>query len=267
MILLAVDEDFRILRDVLQHDHAVRRLDLEHSAHPRGEEPEHQHPDGHRRPHPRRPPRRERRPVSPRSSVPSPGSRSGSPTEPRERSARPLSSARTTGPPSIRRRLGRRGDRFGHRPTRVRPTGLGDVRSRALEGRIRLLEERREGLGDLARRLEPAGRVLGHHLGDQGRQLGRHLGADEVQRVGVAGDVGLVDVVERVRLERRAAGQEVIEGAAEAVDVGPDVGALGVEDLFGGDEVGGAEGLPLAGQTAVDLLLAGRPWPGRSRAP
>ena len=43
----------------------------------------------------------------------------------------------------------------------------------------------------------------------------------------------------------------------EAIDVGPDVGARGVENLLGGDEVGGAEGLPFRGQTAVDLLLAG----------
>ena len=70
--------------------------------------------------------------------------------------------------------------------------------------------------------------------------------------------MGLVHVVERVRLERRAAGQEVIERAAQAVDVGPDVGTRGVEDLLGGDEVGGAEGLPFRGQAAVDLLLAGR---------
>ena len=31
----------------------------------------------------------------------------------------------------------------------------------------------------------------------------------------------------------------------------------GVEDLLGGDVVGGAEGLPCRGQAAVDLLLAG----------
>ena len=52
--------------------------------------------------------------------------------------------------------------------------------------------------------------------------------------------------MKRIRLERRAAGEEVIEGAAEAVDVGPDIGSLGVEDLLGGDEVGRAESLALA---------------------
>ena len=75
-------------------------------------------------------------------------------------------------------------------------------------------------------------------------------GRIEIQRAGVPGDVGLVDVVKRIRLERRAAGQEVVERAAKAVDVGPDIGTRGVEDLLGGDEVGRAEGLPFARSSA-----------------
>ena len=75
--------------------------------------------------------------------------------------------------------------------------------------------------------------------------------------VGVHREVGLVQVPEVVAAERRAAGQQVVERAAQAVDVGPDVGRLGVADLLGGDVVGRAQHLALAGQAAVGLALAG----------
>ena len=57
--------------------------------------------------------------------------------------------------------------------------------------------------------------------------------------------------------ERRAAGQQVVERAAQAVDVGADVGLLGVDGLLRGDVVGRAEHLALVRQAAVDRLLAG----------
>ena len=56
-------------------------------------------------------------------------------------------------------------------------------------------------------------------------------------------------------VERWAAGEEVIERAAQAIDVGTDIDVRRVEDLLGGDEVGRAQGLALGGQAAVDLLL------------
>ena len=65
------------------------------------------------------------------------------------------------------------------------------------ERHVALLEERRERLGHLSGCLKASGRLLGHHLGDQGGELGRHLGAEQVQRIRVPGDMGLVEVVER----------------------------------------------------------------------
>ena len=73
-------------------------------------------------------------------------------------------------------------------------------------------------------------------------------GRDEVQRLGVHRVMRLEDVVEARPLERRAAGQEVVERAAQAVDVGADVGLAGVADLLRGDVVGRAEHLALVRQ-------------------
>ena len=60
--------------------------------------------------------------------------------------------------------------------------------------------------------------------------------------------MGLVDFVNRVRFERRAAGEEVEEGTSEAVDVSPNVGVRSIEDLLGRNEIGRAEGLPFVSQ-------------------
>ena len=67
----------------------------------------------------------------------------------------------------------------------------------------------------------------------------------------------LVDIPEVVAAKRRSAAEEVIKSAAEAVNVGADVGRLGVADLLGGNIVGSAQHLALAGQAAVGLALAG----------
>ena len=76
-----------------------------------------------------------------------------------------------------------------HRP------GPGNVRRRPRVDRSRLLEKRREGLGDFSGRLRSPRRLLGHHPGDNGGQLGGHLGPDEVERLGVLRDVGLANAV------------------------------------------------------------------------
>ena len=59
--------------------------------------------------------------------------------------------------------------------------------------------------------------------------------------------------------ERRPAGQKEVECAAEAVDVGPDVGGVRVVDLLGGDVVGRAQDHPLGGHPGVGADLAGEP--------
>ncbi len=59
--------------------------------------------------------------------------------------------------------------------------------------------------------------------------------------------------------ERRPAGQEEVERAAQAVDVGPDVGGVRVVDLLGGDVVGGAQDHALGGQPALACDFAGEP--------
>jgi hypothetical protein len=92
----------------------------------------------------------------------------------------------------------------------------------------------------------------GSHRG----QLDRDLGADQVQRRGLRRAVSLVNIPEMVTAKRRSAGQEVIEGTAEAVDVGTSIGRLGVADLLGGNVIGRAQHLALTGQVAVGLTLA-----------
>jgi hypothetical protein len=58
-------------------------------------------------------------------------------------------------------------------------------------------------------------------------------------------------------VERRVARQKAVEGAAQAVDVGPDVGLLSIHRLLGSDVMRGAQHLALLGQAAVDASLTG----------
>ena len=131
----------------------------------------------------------------------------------------------------------------GRGETGARRALLGRTEARGYGCPPRFLKKGGKRLGHFAGRLEPPLGLLGHHLGHQGRQLGGDLGPDEVERPGVHRMVGLEDVVERLGRERRAAAQQVVKRAAQAVDVGPDIGRLGVVDLLGRDEVGRAEHL------------------------
>ncbi len=131
-----------------------------------------------------------------------------------------------------------------------------DLGARAGRGVSSGLEEPRQRLRHLAGRLESAFGLLGEHLGNERGQLGRNLGTDEVQRVGVHREVGLVEVPEIRATEGGVAGQEVVKGAAEAVDISTDIRLLGVADLLGGDVIGSAEHLAFAGQAGIDLAFA-----------
>jgi hypothetical protein len=113
-------------------------------------------------------------------------------------------------------------------------------------------------LGHLSRLLEPTGRVLGHHPGDQRRQLGGHLGAQLAERARLQRAMGLEDVPEVPIRVRGMAAQQEIERAAQAVDVGPDVGLLGVDDLFGRDEIGRAEHVACASEMRAEVHRKGR---------
>src|SRR5512143_2055377 len=81
--------------------------------------------------------------------------------------------------------------------------------------------------------------------GTSGRSLlvGRRLGAVADQLVG--------DVPVR---ERRGAGQEVIDGTAERVDVAPNARGPAVARLLGRNVIEGADGRPLAGDALVFVL-------------
>jgi hypothetical protein len=61
----------------------------------------------------------------------------------------------------------------------------------------------------------------------------------------------LEDVVEACSLERRPAGQEVVERADKAVDVGADVSVAGIDALLRRNEVGRAEHLAFVRQRPV----------------
>jgi hypothetical protein len=58
--------------------------------------------------------------------------------------------------------------------------------------------------------------------------------------------------VKRPGNKRRATNQQIIERTAQAIDVGPDVGTLGFQDLFGRDEVGRTQDLTYGGQCGVN---------------
>ena len=72
----------------------------------------------------------------------------------------------------------------------------------------------------------------------------------------------LEDVIQARPLERRTAGQEVVERAPQTVDVGADVGLAGIDALLRRDEVGRAEHLAFVCQRPV-----GRDLPAHLRQP
>ena len=254
-----VDLHKGVLRHVFQHNHPVLGLNLEDPGRPSDDEPQEQDPGGHSRPHPPRPLTLRRRDGRHRNigafrllelnqALPR-GLRTGLLLK--------CLARRHGDRRSARHGLWRHGTRAGRCLLRIGSPRLGELRLRSRGRDVPLLEERRQRLRHLAGGLEPPARLLRHHLGHHGGQLDRDLGADEVKRTRVHREVGLVKVPEVLAAERRPAGQEVIESTAEAVDVGPDVGRLGVADLLGGDEVGRAQHLALAGQAAVGLAFAG----------
>ena len=67
----------------------------------------------------------------------------------------------------------------------------------------------------------------------------------------------LQNLVQAVALERRMAGQQVIQRAAERINVGADVGLLGVERLLRRNVVGRAHHLAALGQPGIGRLFAG----------
>ena len=96
-------------------------------------------------------------------------------------------------------------------------------------------------------------------------ELRRHVGADLAERPRRLLAVGH-QLLDQVAVgERRLAGQEEVERAAEAVDVGPDVGGVRVVDLLGGDVVGRAQDHALGGHARRGSRPRWRTGPGRSR--
>ncbi len=116
-----------------------------------------------------------------------------------------------------------------------------------------------ERLGDIACRLEPIGRLLGHHLQTDGHQVLGCVGTDLQNAGGWLFLVGQEPLGEGPFAERRAAYQRVIHRAAEAVDIGTAVDAVAVQRLLGSQIVGGAEHVLVVGQRKRGLLVGGEP--------
>ncbi len=103
---------------------------------------------------------------------------------------------------------------------------LSDWRTRNRHGKSRFpaLEKGHQRPGDLGRRLEPIFRLLGHHSGDDGGELGRYIGTQPIERPGILQLVGLKDLEEAGTREGGTSLEKVIESAAQAVDIRPDIG-------------------------------------------
>ena len=118
--------------------------------------------------------------------------------------------------------------------------GRGGVRRQCGGGGRRLAAsgERPQRPDHVARRLVAVLRPLGHHLLDDRHQPGGSVRPQRRQRRRRVGRVVHELVDDRAAGERDAAGQQVVQGAAQAVDVGPDVDlAAGVLGLLRGDVV------------------------------
>ena len=119
--------------------------------------------------------------------------------------------------------------RNGIRPRRFRRRG----HRRLLLGRLRgLLDDRRQRLGHLDGLLITPGRLLGQHLRRHRGQLRRRLRTQLAQGRRLHRCMRLQDRVMALARERRGAGQQEVERAAEAVDVAADVGARCVPRLL-----------------------------------
>ena len=94
------------------------------------------------------------------------------------------------------------------------------------------------------------GGSLRHHLRHDRRQRRRHVRAQRADRLRRARAVGVELAQHRVAGEGHAAGEQVVERAAEGVDVGADVGGAGVLGLLRGDVVRRADDHVGAGQAA-----------------
>ena len=89
-------------------------------------------------------------------------------------------------------------------------------------------QHRREDLGHLRRRLGAVGRRLCHQAADQPGDAARDLGPERLDGRRVF-QVVLEQLLHRLRGgERHLPGQQVVEGAAEAVEVGADVDGVRV---------------------------------------
>src|SRR5262245_15282722 len=108
-------------------------------------------------------------------------------------------------------------------------------------------------------------RLLGNHLLKDGCQFFGHVGPDRADRWWFC-LLMLEDLLhERRAGERRLAGQQVVERAAQAVDIGANIDEVRVACLLGGDVVGGADehSLFAAGADHVGRL-AGDLQPGQA---
>ena len=115
-----------------------------------------------------------------------------------------------------------------------------------------------QGLGQFAGGGGAVGGVLGEQPGDEVGQGRGHVGAAVAERRRRLVQVGLhlrrQGGVRRLA-ERRLADQQGEQGAAEAVQVGPDVDAVGVGPLLGGGVVERAHDPIVGGEPPGDRLL------------
>ena len=95
-------------------------------------------------------------------------------------------------------------------------------------------------VGHLLRRLKTPSRLLGHHLGENAGEFLGNVFSKIADWFGLAHLLPDHFLMDRSVLKWTLADKQVIEGAAQAVDVGPDVDAV-VDGLFGGEIVGGAD--------------------------
>jgi hypothetical protein len=89
--------------------------------------------------------------------------------------------------------------------------------------------------------LRTPGRVLGEASLDQLGQRGGHLGAAGAQRGGRLGEVRDQELVRRAPGERRLAGEQLVRGGAEGVEIGAVIGVGVGRGLLGRHVGGGAQ--------------------------
>ena len=168
----------------------------------------------------------------------------------------------TTIPPSAAPRPPSPGDGWGCVPVEGKETkgsvtaviasaaGPDSAASAAKRGRSLPAAKRAKAQDHLLSRGKPLAGVLRQHPIERGRQVRRDLRPDFADRRHGRSHVGR-HLVEG-RLVGRAgkgglAGQQTVQGAAQAVDVGPQIDGVGVGDLLRRDVIGGAHRLAAGG--------------------